>query len=172
MKSWLDIYNISNHMLCLQGVKCLEDFLLNQEVSSFRIKVKREISRGMVLSGYADLEMSIENKEFNHKFLVSWDSQKFEPINFWLTVLREKYTTCQNTEFYNELIYFNQEIKSTWENISSWIVKNNDVQEIILDKNSNLKNEILGENFKINHDYAKLNLLLEINEIKEKLKKI
>lgn len=172
MKTWHEINKISEQALCLSCVDILQDFCNQTDANFIKIKVKRDISGSRVLCGYASLEISIDVSLFDYKYLVSWDDTKYEPIEFWLTTLREKYIVCKNEGFSNDLLELYRELNNSWQSLSNWIVHNTDINQIELNKDSNVKNELLGRRFNKNLENYKLNLLLNDEQIKENIKKL
>jgi hypothetical protein len=172
MKYWTDVYRIAEQALCLTCIDSMHFFLSQEGARQIKIKVKKEIQRGKIIAGYAMFEIGIDEKAFEYKFLVSWGDQKFEDINFWMTTVKENYITCKNKNFLNGLYEFNREMNNTWEHLSKWIVHNTDYKEIIVNKDTDLKEVILGDYFNKDFEYTQLSILLDEEKFKDKVKKI
>lgn len=172
MKYLNHVYKISEQALCLTGIESIRSFLSEEGSRYISVKVKKEVQHGKILCGYAFLQLAINEEIFDYKFLVSWGDQKFENIDFWTTALKENYIICNNDNFLTSLYDFNREMNDKWEHLSKWIVYNTDYQELIVDKNSNLKESLLGDLFNKNFEYNLLNILLDEKKFKDKVKKL
>lgn len=171
MKYWTDVYKIAEQALCLGCIGSISHFLSQDGSRYLKVKVKKDIQGGKIMSGYAALELSVDEAMFDCKFLISWGDQKFEPISFWMTTVKEGYLTCKNKDFLNHLYEFNREMNQSWEHLSKWIVHNTNYLELIIDKNSDLKESLLGDYFNKEFEYTQLNILLDEEKFKDKVKK-
>lgn len=169
---WQEINKISEQALCLSCVDMLQAFCNQAGANFIKIKIKREIIGSKVLCGYAYLEISIDISLFDYKYLVSWTDKKYESIEFWLTTLKEKYIICKNEGFSNDLLELYREINNSWQALSNWMVHNTDINEIELNKDSDVKIELLGKRFRENLELSKIKLLLNDQQIKENINKL